>query len=91
LCCTQFHAGAALQGRGPLHQPHHQIGKLGRTKPFEIGFVQCFPGHRGHSGSVSENRIRKPLVMTERPTSSRGVDFIEYLLCDSPNVDVALT
>ena len=23
--------------------------------------------------------------------NSRGVDFIEYLFCDSPNVDVALT
>jgi hypothetical protein len=35
--------------------------------------------------------IRKLLGMTELSPSSRGVDFIEYLLCDSPNVDVALT
>jgi hypothetical protein len=28
---------------------------------------------------------------TEWTPSSRGVDLIEYLLCDSPNVDVALT
>ena len=35
--------------------------------------------------------IRELLGMTECPPSSRFVDFIEYLLCDSPNVDVALT
>ena len=63
----------------------------GRTKPFKIGFVQCFLRHRGHSASFPRNRIRKLLGMTECPQSSRGVDFIEYLLRDSPNVDVALT
>lgn len=65
LCCAQFHPGATLQGRGPLHQLHHQLGKLRGAKPFEIGFVQCFLGHRGHSASVPRNRNRKLLGMTE--------------------------
>ena len=65
--------------------------RVGRAKTFEIGFVQCFLGHRGHSASVPRNRILKLLGMTDCPQSSGGIDFIEYLLCDSPNVDVALT
>ena len=91
LCCTQFHAGATLQGRGPLHQFHHQFGKLGCTKPFEIGFVQCLLGHRGHSGGVPKIVSANSQRVTERSPSSRVIDFIEYLLCDLPNVDVALT
>ena len=34
---------------------------------------------------------RKLLLIRERLASGRGVDFIEYFLCDSSNVDVALT
>lgn len=88
----KFASRAAGSLRGVKgYRPLHPLGKLWCTKPFEIGFVQCFLGHRGHSGSVSENRIRKPLAMTERVPSSRIVDFIGYLLRDSSNVDVALT
>jgi hypothetical protein len=47
------------------------------TKPFEIGFVQCFFRHRGHSGAIPKNRIRKPLGRTEWTLSSPGIDFIE--------------
>ncbi|QBR34951.1 hypothetical protein ETW23_01015 [Leisingera sp. NJS201] len=58
---------------------------------FEIGFIQCFLGHRGYSGSVSKNHTWKLPAMTEYRLLSRGIDVIEYLLRDSPNVDVALT
>lgn len=61
------------------------------AKPFEIGFVQCFLGHHSHSASVRRNRIRKSPWTTEYLPSNRRVDFIEHLLCDSPNVDVVLT
>jgi hypothetical protein len=37
------------------------------------------------------NRIRKLLGRTELALLNGDIDFIEYLLCDSPNVDVALT
>ena len=79
------------KGYRPLHPLRHQLGKLGRAKPLEIGFVQCFLGHRGHSGAIPKNRTRELLGMTECTRLSRGVDFVEYFLCDSSNVDMALT
>lgn len=78
-CCAQFHPGATLQGRGPLHHVHHEIGEFGRAKPFEIDFVQCFLGHRGPSVSGPRNRIRKMLGMTE--CRHRAVSLISLNIC----------
>ncbi len=82
-----------MRTEGPVRDvkgciPLYQLYKLGRAMTFEIGFVQYFLGHRGHLASVPRNRILKLLRMTDCPQSSRGDDFIEYLLCDSPNVDM---
>jgi hypothetical protein len=71
--------GAALQGGRPLHKFHHQLSKLRRAKPFEIGFVQGFLEHRGHPGALPKNRIRKLLWMTEY--RHRSVALISLNIC----------
>ena len=49
---TQFHPGAALQGRVPLNQIHDQSSELLRSKLLEVGMVQGLLGHGEVPGFV---------------------------------------
>jgi len=87
----------AMRRQDLLHQRPAEKSAL---QPLELGAANggCEPKRplvfRPDAVCVDQLVIMKPYPETARedrvPPSSRGVDFIGYLLCDSPNVEVAL-